>query len=222
MSINASVLNAEGCQSGIELDVQASDANYPGQMGTFFARDGTLYLTNIRVVYLPKPMLPTFRSFEFPIQNLRDGKLLQPWFSANRYEGRSYHAISHHATALAAAELTRWMSVGSATVKPVTNGGLQNDVALKLTFNKGGGFEFSSAFVQLRSRISGEALPYEEPLPLYSEMDESAMRDLAAPPLIDPLVAGSPSSATYPLQPHAGPSGGGSGSSSSAPPMYGA
>ncbi|KAJ1342045.1 hypothetical protein BSLG_003362 [Batrachochytrium salamandrivorans] len=57
--------------------------------------------------------------------------------------------------------------------RKVPGGGLENDGELKLFFQGGGGFEFSSAFTQLRSRISPDAIPYEEPLPLYHNVAEA-------------------------------------------------
>ncbi|RKO85481.1 hypothetical protein BDK51DRAFT_32465 [Blyttiomyces helicus] len=149
-------------QAGVRMEFDSANP-YPGRQGYSFTAVGTLHLTNIRVIYVPRILQETMKNINIPLENLRDGKLYQPWFDANRYE---------------------------ANVIPVPNGGLSQPGRIKWAFKEGGGFEFSSIFMQLRSRITGESLPQEEPLPLYDPSN--------APP---PANAGSSSSTPTPALP---------------------
>ncbi|KAH6562298.1 hypothetical protein BASA60_011166 [Batrachochytrium salamandrivorans] len=132
-------------QDNVRLECESGDG-YPGSTGSLYSKQGCLYLTNMRAVYIPSPPIPGLSSLTIPLLNLTKGKLVQPWLGPNRYDG---------------------------VVTPVPGGGLENDGELKLFFQGGGGFEFSSAFTQLRSRISPDAIPYEEPLPLYHNVAEA-------------------------------------------------
>ncbi|KAJ1332609.1 hypothetical protein BSLG_008238 [Batrachochytrium salamandrivorans] len=91
----------------VRLECESGDG-YPGSTGSLYSKQGCLYLTNMRAVYIPSPPIPGLSSLTIPLLNL-----------------------------------TRWR------------------------------FEFSSAFTQLRSRISPDAIPYEEPLPLYHNVAEA-------------------------------------------------
>jgi len=101
--------------------------------GVFYAKSGILYLTNMRIIYITTPSLNHFKSFEIPLQNLRNGNLIQPWLGANYY---------------------------SATLIPVENAGLRENGNLKLHFKDGGAFEFSSIYNQCLSRIAGIGKEY--------------------------------------------------------------
>ncbi|TPX63983.1 hypothetical protein SpCBS45565_g06225 [Spizellomyces sp. 'palustris'] len=158
MSLNGAQLDAENKpilvsgekiflnQDGVRLEYESGNG-YPGQGNNFYSQKGTLFLTNRRVIYVARPHMDFFRNLNVPLTNLRNGKLIQPWFDANRYE---------------------------ATVEPVPNGGLNLVGQVKFTFKEGGGFEFSSMSMQLRSRLTGETLPHEEALPLYTQEDTSS------------------------------------------------
>ncbi|KAI9091842.1 hypothetical protein DFS34DRAFT_653300 [Phlyctochytrium arcticum] len=151
-------------QSGVALEYESGNG-YPGSGQNFYVQKGTLYLTNRRVIYIANIKLDFFKNMNVPLENLKQGQLYQPWFDSNRYE---------------------------ATVEPVPNGGLSAVGHLKLTFKSGGGFEFSSMFMQLRSRLTGETLPHEEALPLYSSDGPSS--DAASSS--GPSRGGGPSSQT--------------------------
>ncbi|KAJ8331026.1 hypothetical protein O5D80_001035 [Batrachochytrium dendrobatidis] len=124
----------------VRLEFESSDG-YPGSSGNLFSQNGYLYLTNMRVVYMPSPPIPGTIALTIPLKNLLNGKLVRPWIGSNSYQG---------------------------LVIPVPNGGLNDEGSIKLYFEKGGGFEFSSAYTMLRSRIAEDVVPFEEPLPLYS------------------------------------------------------
>jgi hypothetical protein len=82
---------------------------------------------------------------KFQVEN---GTLHQPWFDVNRFEGQ---------------------------VMPVPNGGLSLPGTVKWFFTKGGAFEFTTIYMQLRSRITGDSLiPEEDALPLYQPLAESS------------------------------------------------
>lgn len=49
------------------------------------AASGHVYLSNQRIIYLPKPSLVGFHSLDMPLLNINQGKLTQPWFNANYY-----------------------------------------------------------------------------------------------------------------------------------------
>jgi hypothetical protein len=150
MSLNAAVLDTDNkpclvegerlffVQDNVELQYE-SGTGYPGQGHNYHVQGGVLYLTNVRVVYVPIGF-KFLKSLNIPLPNLKQGKLIQPWWDANRYEG---------------------------IVEPVPNGGLRLEGSLKFIFRSGGGFEFSSIFLQLRARISDHDAINEEPLPLY-------------------------------------------------------
>nr|KAJ3420017.1 hypothetical protein HK105_006220 [Polyrhizophydium stewartii] len=116
-------------QGGVRLEVE-SGSGYPGDANNVYAQSGELVLTNMRVVYIARPALPYLTTFAVPLVKLQSGKLVQPWFSANRYE--------------AAADL-------------IVHGRPPAPLSVKFIFNEGGGFEFASAFLQLRSRITGKS-----------------------------------------------------------------
>ena len=127
-------------QDNVDLEYE-SGQGYPGQGHHYFCQAGKLYLTNIRIVYVAHGDYTFFKNMNIPLMNLSNGEFIQPWWDANRYQG---------------------------SVEPIVNGGLNITGNLKLIFKSGGGFEFSSIFLQLRARIS-DSDPFEESLPLYQE-----------------------------------------------------
>ncbi|TPX40023.1 hypothetical protein SeLEV6574_g06853 [Synchytrium endobioticum] len=142
-------------QDGVRFEFEGAGGGM-----SYASKTGSLYLTNLRMVYVLNPLLDHLKTFNVPLENLKDGKFIQPWFDANRYEG---------------------------TVIPVPHGGLRERGIMKLTFKEGGGFEFSSIFQQLRSRITGEPTQYEN-LPAYEEPAASSSSSLAE---IQPVGASS-------------------------------
>lgn len=150
MSLNGAVLNSEEkpilvqgeklflVQDKVELQYE-SGSGYPGEGHNYYCQNGILYLSNIRIIYVPIGY-KFFKNLNIPLENLKQGKLIQPWWDANRYEG---------------------------LVQPVPNGGLRLEGTAKFIFRSGGGFEFSSVFLQLRARISDNDAIQEEALPLY-------------------------------------------------------
>ncbi|KAJ3216505.1 hypothetical protein HDU67_009372 [Dinochytrium kinnereticum] len=99
---------------------------------------------NRRVIYVPPKPQAFFDTLTVPLPNLQQGKLVQPWFGANRYE---------------------------AVCLPVPNGGLPLPGSVTWTFKEGGAFEFSTIFRQLSERIDDPSTyhPSEEDfLPEYA------------------------------------------------------
>ncbi|KAJ3147799.1 hypothetical protein HDU89_005158 [Geranomyces variabilis] len=157
MSLNGAIVNQDGTpvlvageklflnQPGVLMEYESGNG-YPGQGNNFYSPRGTLFLTNRRVIYLAEDQRSYCRSLMFPLQNLTGGTLTQPWFTANTY---------------------------TATVQPVPNGGLSMEGTVKFSFKSGGGFEFSSMFMQLRSRQGDDPGVGEEALPLYEPTDSA-------------------------------------------------
>ncbi|KAJ3330204.1 hypothetical protein HDU76_006221 [Blyttiomyces sp. JEL0837] len=125
-------------QGAVQMEY-VSGSGYPGEGFNAASQNGMLYLTNRRIIYVPSPLQIRFASLTIPLPNLIEGKLVQPWFAANRYEGKCI---------------------------PVPNGGLTIAGQVRWIFKEGGAFEFSSIFAQLRSRLADEH-EEEERLPTY-------------------------------------------------------
>ncbi|KAJ3156158.1 hypothetical protein HDU86_004126 [Geranomyces michiganensis] len=155
MSLNGAIVNQDGTpvlvageklflnQPGVLMEYSSGNG-YPGQGNNFYSPRGSLHLTNRRVIYITEDQHAFCRNLSCPLPNLTGGTLAQPWFQANTY---------------------------TATVRPVPNGGLSMEGTVKFSFKQGGGFEFSSMFMQLRSREGDAPVGGEEPLPLYSPTD---------------------------------------------------
>lgn len=90
--------------------------------------EGTVYLTNQRLVYLPAKPTAAFKSFAASLLNLHDTHLTFPWFGPN---------------------------VWQALVQPVAGGNIPNShhVELKLTFKDGGAPDFHSNFERIKERL---------------------------------------------------------------------
>ncbi|KAJ3111412.1 hypothetical protein HDU96_005738 [Phlyctochytrium bullatum] len=137
MSINAAQLTDERepiyiagersflVQDGVVMDYLTGNG-YPGQGHHYFSPKGKIFLTNRRVIYVPPRPQAFFDTLTIPLPNLQEGKLIQPWWGANRYE---------------------------AVCVPVPNGGLPLPGSVTWTFKEGGAFEFSTMFRQLKSRL---------------------------------------------------------------------
>ncbi|TPX35781.1 hypothetical protein SmJEL517_g01916 [Synchytrium microbalum] len=191
MSINGATLQADNktpvliqaeklfySQDGIRFEFEGASGGYPGNLASYSSKTGSLYLTNLRMIYVPTPLLETLKTFNVPLENVRDGKFVQPWFDANRYEGML-------------CDLLFGSLISSSAVIPVPHGGLKERGTMKLTFREGGGFEFSSIFQQLRSRITGEPAQFEN-LPAYEEPLQGSSSSEPPPPLIDENTSSSP------------------------------
>ncbi|KAI9332722.1 hypothetical protein DFJ73DRAFT_855321 [Zopfochytrium polystomum] len=116
-----------------------SGGGYPGHGLSLYSANGTICLTNRRVVYVPEPAQMNMASLSVPLPNLQGGTVVQPWFSANRYD---------------------------ASCIPVPNGGLHSVGKIKWTFKEGGAFDFSTHFGRLRERLEEDEGKAEE-LPAY-------------------------------------------------------
>jgi len=121
------------------------------------SRDGELYLSNQRIIYLPAKPTDQFKSFVAPILKIEDTRSNSPFIGAWYWQ---------------------------AAVIPVEGGGIPTEVAsfdLKLTFNEGGHDIFRQRFDGIRENLrrarelgisldNGAALAshaHDEPLPEY-------------------------------------------------------
>ncbi|RKP10279.1 hypothetical protein THASP1DRAFT_27917 [Thamnocephalis sphaerospora] len=158
MALNWAMLNEQGnaplplpgekvffTKSGVRFELTYGNG-YPGSSGCYNAPAGEVFLSNHRIVYLPRPALLGFQSISIPLLNIQEGKLYQPWFDANYFR---------------------------CMVDPVHGGGLPAASELKLRFKEGGAFEFSTIYRQLRDRMAetGELAKELESLPAYSPTD---------------------------------------------------
>ncbi|KAJ1843359.1 hypothetical protein LPJ57_009772, partial [Coemansia sp. RSA 486] len=114
--------------SGVKFELRhTNQGNYPGGGLSPESASGTAFISNHRIVYLPKNTTHhnstansqpgAINSFSVPHANLHDIQFAQPVFGANRFE---------------------------ATVEPVSGGGIAPGSLLVLTFKEGGGFDFAS------------------------------------------------------------------------------
>ncbi|RMZ85002.1 hypothetical protein DV738_g290, partial [Chaetothyriales sp. CBS 135597] len=102
---------------------------YPGTNPLSIKSDnGTLYLTNHRIVYLPATPTEAFKSFSASHLNLHDSHLILPWFGPNAWQ---------------------------ALVEPVPGGNIPNNhhVELKFTFKDGGAPDFNVKFEGIKERL---------------------------------------------------------------------
>ncbi|RMZ88492.1 hypothetical protein DV736_g4279, partial [Chaetothyriales sp. CBS 134916] len=102
---------------------------YPGTNPlSIKSENGTLYLTNHRIVYLPATPTDSFKSFSASHLNLHDSHIILPWFGPNAWQ---------------------------VLVQPVPGGNIPNDhhVELKLTFKDGGAPEFHIQFESIKERL---------------------------------------------------------------------
>ncbi|KAI3629398.1 hypothetical protein MIR68_012603 [Amoeboaphelidium protococcarum] len=131
---------------------------YPGVGGMYFADEGVLYLTNIRLVYFCMPPQKQFQSLDIPLErniDTSDGKYLQSLrFSRSLIGGEDVQAL----------------------VIPYPGGGIRAPGNLSLHFKKGGAQEFHSLYTYVITSILGSATAQnqqEEQLPQYSSTVQS-------------------------------------------------
>ncbi|GAB5589559.1 hypothetical protein Unana1_04459 [Umbelopsis nana] len=131
-------------QAHIKFELDCGSSGYPGTSGgAWHDANGTVFLSNHRVIYVPQQPTERLKSFHVPLLSLKTCRFEQPWFAANYISGH---------------------------VLPVAGGGLSQPGELKLTFKEGGGFEFYSIFRELLERIdeTNETPQHLEALPTYT------------------------------------------------------
>lgn len=81
MSLNASQLDANGVPvlvpgerlfsqtRGVKMDYE-SGSGYPGEGHCYYANSGVLFLTSVRVVYVPVPPTPFLQNLTVPLELL--------------------------------------------------------------------------------------------------------------------------------------------------------
>lgn len=60
-----------------------STSSQPGAAGNFAFSSGSVYVTGLRVIYVPKPQLAGCSSVVLPLDNIRQARHEQPVFSPN-------------------------------------------------------------------------------------------------------------------------------------------
>ncbi|KAJ3102712.1 hypothetical protein HDU97_000325 [Phlyctochytrium planicorne] len=121
-------------QDGVMMDYVTGNG-YPGQGHHYYSPKGKLHLTSRRIIYIPPAPQHYFDTLTIPLPNLQEGKLIQPWFGANKYE---------------------------AVCLPVPNGGLPLAGTVSWTFKEGGAFEFSTMFKSISERVEVNAYQPDE------------------------------------------------------------
>lgn len=119
---------------------------YPGSGQQLLIVKGSVFISNIRVLYLPHVTTVSFQSLSIPLQNLEDGKLSESWLGLG---GCTY----------------------SGSVKSVQDEGFTNPWGIiKLSFSSSSqGPDFKNTFDHMCSRLGAAPMQYVEPLPTYSE-----------------------------------------------------
>ncbi|KAK5086119.1 hypothetical protein LTR70_000242 [Exophiala xenobiotica] len=121
------------------LSLTTPKSTYPAHSPnlSITSSDGTLYLTNQRIIYLPRANstvssnVSSFKSFSCALLNLHDTHLVMPWFGPNAW---------------------------TAMVQPVPGGGLHSPgnasgMELKFTFKEGGAPDFQGKFEAIKERL---------------------------------------------------------------------
>lgn len=122
------------------LSLTTPKSTYPAHSANLHvsSSDGTLHLTNQRLIYLPTPKstistnTATFKSFSAPLLNLHDTHLVMPWFGPNSWTA-----------------LVQPVPGGNISVTSVSSGGME----LKVTFKDGGAPEFQGKFEAVKERL---------------------------------------------------------------------
>ncbi|KAJ2685359.1 hypothetical protein IWW39_004326 [Coemansia spiralis] len=136
--------------SGVKFELKQGDG-YPGNSTAHKSPSGTAFVSNQRIVFLPKTTTyenstntDGVNSFTIPHANLRDSKFVQPLFGANRFEAQTVP-----------------LAGGQGNIPP--------HAALIMSFNEGGGFDFAAIARKIAERMSetGTIPPHEEELPGY-------------------------------------------------------
>ncbi|KAK5958595.1 hypothetical protein OHC33_000438 [Knufia fluminis] len=131
-------------RTSLSLTTPKHHNNYPAHTPhpniSITSSDGTVYLTNQRIIYLPRPAphstitsnVPSFKSFSCGLLNLHDTHLVMPWFGPNAW---------------------------TAVVETVPGGGLHSPgagsagIELRFTFKEGGAPEFTGKFEAIKERL---------------------------------------------------------------------
>ncbi|KAL1297337.1 hypothetical protein AAFC00_004883 [Neodothiora populina] len=115
----------------------ASIAKFPSQQPfSLSCSQGTLYLTNRRLIYLPATPSKDFQSFAAPILNTHDSHVVAPWIGPN---------------------------VWTALIQPVQGGGIPIPsssqsasaaaIECKITFKEGGAYDFHGRYERVKERL---------------------------------------------------------------------
>ncbi|KAL1917596.1 uncharacterized protein VTP21DRAFT_3989 [Calcarisporiella thermophila] len=147
-------------QGGVRLTLDCTGRGYPGNSGgVYCSSNGTVFLSNRRIVYICANPQPHFQSLSVPLRHLSQAKLNQPWLGPNNV---------------------------TAVVQPVREGGLELPGVLKLVFNESGAFDFYCVFRELLERLAeneSEAPPdHFEPLPVYTASMGSSSTNISHTP----------------------------------------
>lgn len=148
----------------VELEFKTNNT-YPSNVNSnLYSKQGNLFITNLRVVYVTQPQSPFFATFEFPLSNGSNVQYIQPWFQANRVEVDVRRVLAHSSPTNRTPTHTGRLIDADASQPDLPDDG----VAL-LTFNAGGAFEAYTYIKQLQSSLE-ETPQYalEEHLPAYS------------------------------------------------------
>ncbi|KAJ4336756.1 hypothetical protein N0V87_005148 [Didymella glomerata] len=111
------------------LSLQSSHRLPPAEAYSQQCKNGVVYLTNRRIIYLPVTPTSTFQSFAVPILNVADSRVTAPWFGANKWE---------------------------ALIHPVVGGGIppsHSELDCTIEFKEGGAFDFHNTFERLKERL---------------------------------------------------------------------
>lgn len=103
---------------------------FPGKEPVHYSSSqGTLYLTNRRIIYLPASPTEHLQSFAAPILNTHDSHVVAPWIGPN---------------------------VWTALLQPVQGGGIPAHIAaleLKFSFKDGGAYDFHTGYERVKERL---------------------------------------------------------------------
>ncbi|EME45507.1 hypothetical protein DOTSEDRAFT_150592 [Dothistroma septosporum NZE10] len=120
---------APGKRIGFDL---STPKHYPGRQAQPYGlshSNGSLYITNRRVIYLPDKPTERFKSFAVPILDLQDAHVSLPWFSANTW---------------------------NAAFKATSGGGIPPSAGileLKFTLRDAGVSDFHSSYERIKERL---------------------------------------------------------------------
>ncbi|KAF9169119.1 hypothetical protein BGX21_001077 [Mortierella sp. AD011] len=166
-------------EQGVRFELDCSNGGYPGAGASYASKDGTLLLTNQRVVYLCAEPTTFFSSASLPIGNIHDSKLVQPWFSAASFK---------------------------AVVMPVPRGGLTQPARLSIIFSSKSTTSYfilnrNDVKAQIRShgQMDGAAPQHLEQLPVYVPPSEPVPKPSATTDLTFTLDPSRTTSASTPL-----------------------
>ncbi|KAL0080255.1 hypothetical protein J3Q64DRAFT_1759175 [Phycomyces blakesleeanus] len=155
-------------QNAVKMVLDCNENGYPGNAGGYWEADGTVTLTNQRIVFAASSPSQTFQTLNVPVLMWKNWKLEQPWFGANYISG---------------------------ILLPVPGGGLSKNGKLSLTFREGGSIEFTTIYRSLLERIgeTNQTPQHYEPLPAYEGPSGGASGHTNYPPPPMPVQEGSTS-----------------------------